>query len=1151
MSTSARTTFRLVLIFATILFVVESAPGFSAEETATVAPVKTQAKTLAVKPGEAAATQQEFEEAVKAFSERVQEFTVDIGELVGDQYSRKEKEIDTKYEAEVSKLEAQEADAILSAIEALEKFIALYPSVPEYSPDVMFRLAELYYQKGKKEFDLVREQLLKDYERKLAMFDEGKIDKEPTAPHPDFNRTIELYNRIAANFPDYRYIDAVYYQMAYCYQEEGNLPNVRRALENLIASRPKSQYIAEAYLRIGNAYFDELNYDPALQALLKAAEFEGSTFYDQILYKLASTYFILNRFDDAVATFTRVNDYSEKMKEKQGRHSYYRDESIKYIAFCHAQSSDYWTKTGEHNAEMYFDATGAKPWEADVFRDLGDYFVQQTKWEDAVAAYRRVLTKDPYNPENPELQNKIIDIYIWGLKDEKMQNQERERLVNDYGEGSEWAKRNADNPDALQVAQSLALNSLRQWAIFQHMQAQKYKELGKMDDALVYYKRAADAYRRFLTKFPNDKEAYDLNYNLAEALFFSGDYKSAVAEFTKVRDSKLDNKYFQDSAFAVVLCYDNLIGKKGDQLTATEEETQAQQRERLKGKVEKKEIPELKKKYVEAGDFYVAHATKPQKQEEIAFNSAFILFEFNHLDEARDRFINFVNNFPKSELAPRAARHIIDTYTLVEDWVKVTEWSEKLASLEIGSGEEREKMLAQFKMIKGNAMANYAAELEQRKEYEKAAEQYMKAVGQDAKGKDAPAMLYNAAANYSRAKRPAKAMELFQRMVDEYPDAEFAGESLYYVAENAFDSFQLDQASSAYKNLYTKYADKGLEPKRKCQAIFNHAMLKEFNHEYESAAGIYEKYSNECDSIEPDAPVKLFVAGELYEKLSDWKNMQRIYESFIKKYGQKPENHRFVVQAYFKIGKAYEGRKAGKGDGGPMIKEAVKFYNKALEFFDTHPGLASDALANNLAAQAKFTLVSLEDEKYMTIKIAGRNPKQMKESFDKKQQAMNDMIKLYSEVKRYKSPEYFLATTYKTGEVIVSFADALFDAPVPPELVKFGEDAVLEYQQQLADQARPFYELASKTYLEAFDSGKKAKLFASPWMKRVYQGLNHPNIRGLVGETLHMRKRAKPLFRQRVTSPLPVDNGRPHVPVKPKEEAPAGEQQAAPQPKAN
>lgn len=1086
---------------------------------------KSEATPIEIEEGDYPLAAKDVAAAVKRFTKRASEFQSDIAGTVEENFEHRDKVIDRKYEAELARFEKQEMSVILSAIEKFESFVKRFPKEKQYTPDAMFRLAELYYQKARQEFNQNREQRIAEYEKQLDMFDEGLIDDEPKAPHPDFFYSLKYYNIITRDFPNYRYIGDVYYLMAYCYQEEGNLPRVRRAFEDLIASRPDSKYVAESYLRIGDAYFNEHNYEPALESLLRAATYRDSALYDQILYKLASTYFILNRFDESIRVFASLNDYSEEILKKKKRHSYFRDESVKYIAFCYAQGTDYWDRAGVNNAVRFFEKYGDPKWEADVFRDLGDYFFQQAKWNEAVVAYKRVLNKDPWDQDNPKLQMKIISIYLRGIKDDKQMNIERERLIEEFGEDSAWAMQNADNPEAVEEATTLALDSLKQWAYFLHLQAYKYRQSGNEGEAKKYYRQASRAYKRFLKRFPHDQDAYELTFRLAEARFYSGNYKSASKTYLAIRDSKLSKKHYQIAAYQLVLCYWNQILEQEGQLTQTEEEAQEQQRERLKGKVEKQEIPELKTRYVAAADYYVANAEAPEDKEGLAWNSAEIYFEYNELEPARTRYIDIVNNFPKSEFAPRAAERIIDTYKIVEDWVQVTEWSERLAALEIGSTEEREKMRARLKFVKGNAMAQYAMELEQRKEWEKAADQYLKAVAMDPRGKDAPKMIYNAAIDYGNAKRPAKAMTLFERIVNDYPEAEFASESLYFVAESAYDAFNLDKASQAYSRLYTKYPD--TDQKRICLAIYNHAQLEEFNHAYRKAARIYEKYVNECGEVDKNAPLILFRAGEIYEKLKDWNRMNKIYQSFIDRYGRTEGNQRFAIQAYVRMADAYEVR--GKS------RNAIKFYKKAIEFFNAVKALETDALANQLTAKAEFALVELEFEKYKAMKIRGKNQKQLAKSFKEKETRMLEVVELYTKIKNYRSPEYFLAASTRSAECIETYANSLFDAPIliPKEIKRAGIDYVEEfkaqYEQTMYDLSTPYYKKSAEMYLEALEEARKAKLYSSAWMKRLFQALNRPNVKPHVLGSIKLRKPELPKFKKDVVMPMPLDNGSKHV----------------------
>ena len=86
---------------------------------------------------------------------------------------------------------------------------------------------------------------------------------------------------------------------------------------------PEAKFATEAWVRIGEYYFDAYN-DP--DALAKAADayehaIEDTThaLYDKALYKLGWTYYRMDRFDDAVSRFLALVDYYQAEAKAQGR----------------------------------------------------------------------------------------------------------------------------------------------------------------------------------------------------------------------------------------------------------------------------------------------------------------------------------------------------------------------------------------------------------------------------------------------------------------------------------------------------------------------------------------------------------------------------------------------------------------------------------------------------------------------------------------------------------------------------------------------------------------------------------------------------------------------------------------------------------------
>ena len=70
------------------------------------------------------------------------------------------------------------------------------------------------------------------------------------------------------------------------------------------------------------------------------------------------------------------------------------------------------------------------------------------------------------------------------------------------------------------------------------------------------YSLAARSYADFLKKYPNDKDAFQWSYYLAECLYFSEQYMPAFEQYQAVRETDLKEKDFakvqEQSAFSVV-----------------------------------------------------------------------------------------------------------------------------------------------------------------------------------------------------------------------------------------------------------------------------------------------------------------------------------------------------------------------------------------------------------------------------------------------------------------------------------------------------------------------------------------------------------------------------------------------------------------------
>ena len=135
----------------------------------------------------------------------------------------------------MSKLERERR---VAAIKEFEKFVAKYPNNDKYTPDAIFRLAELHFERSADEFLVATEK----YDDAMADFDEGKIKTEPTPPGKDFSKSIALFGRLLLTWPDYERADGALYLKGFCLAEMGRAVPARDAFLNLVKKYPKSQF---------------------------------------------------------------------------------------------------------------------------------------------------------------------------------------------------------------------------------------------------------------------------------------------------------------------------------------------------------------------------------------------------------------------------------------------------------------------------------------------------------------------------------------------------------------------------------------------------------------------------------------------------------------------------------------------------------------------------------------------------------------------------------------------------------------------------------------------------------------------------------------------------------------------------------------------
>jgi cellulose synthase operon protein C len=1012
------------------------------------------------------------ERELEYFQRGAAEYARDLKERIALAYEEQKRILSLQYDSAIEELEEEERRRRLDAIARFEAFIEKYPNDPLYTPDAMFRLAELYFEKSADDFLIAN----RAYEDELIAFDEGRRPTEPEPPAPSYEKTIALHSELLGRFPDYRLADAARYLLGYAYGEQQQYEQALNAYQTLAANHPTSKFLPEVWTRIGEIYFDRSgteNLENALAAYGEVTKYPDSPFYDKALYKIAWTYYRLDRFQESVDAFIELVAYADQQEALTGiSGSELRAEALEYVAISLANES--WGGFGR--AKQVLGPLEDEEYAPELWQSYGEILFDQTRYRDAIEVLTYTIEKFPNQPDNPEAQEKIVRAYE-RLRDFDGATEAREELVADYSKGSDWYAANAGNEDALRKAESLTERSLYTAAIFRHQQAQAFKGDGKIRQATTSYRQAADAYQSYLKRFPKSSNAYDFEFYLAECLFYSGEYGAAADQYAEVRDSTVNNKHLEAAALSAVIAYERLIETQAEK--GALKELPLLTADKRKGEeVTPKDIAPVREELVSASDRYLTLIPEGERAPAIAYRAAEVYYRHDQFPEARRRFETIVQTYPQSEVAKYASNLIIESYLAVEDWEAVEEVSNRLMAA-ASSGDEatqRDEFVAQLQVFKVGAQFKQAEKFDAQGDYEKAATTYVRLVDENPSHEFADKALFNAAIAYEKVKRFDSASQVYRRIYDSYPKSDLAPRALFREGINAEKGFDFDTAVGAYGKLIDRYPDS----ENRADAMYNLAVVLENTQDYGRAADAYADYAR-AFSGRDDAGEVFFRSALVYEKMKAWPQMISTLESFIRRHRNDRSQRERIVKAYQKMGEAF----AAQG----MERQAQSAYADCVRSFQRRR-LSVQSPAGAVAADCQLQLAEAKFRAYDEIEIEGTGQAQVK-ALQAKARAQREVEQAYKQVFDYKRVEPTLAASYRIGHSYERFAEALFTAPIPPE-IQDDEELAFEYKAQLEDRAAVLERKAEAAYRKAYEEGKRTKV-SNKWTERTLEGLNKYN----------------------------------------------------------
>ncbi len=1079
---------------------------------------------------------EELQREVDTFTKSGSVFRDTVTSLVRREYLQRRRERERWYGAQIQEEDDAFNAAREEAIAMFENFVRRYPNDPKYTPDAMFRLGELYFERSAIEF----QQLYDDAQVARGAGDLTAEDNLPTAP--DFTPTIDVYQELAARFPNYERNDGVYYLIGYTLNETGRPEEALAAWLALVCAnkyrydpawrpppegasasaqdrypaltldgRPlgasvggggfsdpyrdcaaisdSARFVSETWFRIGEYHFDDFGGDNALDLSIAAygriLEDPEDRNYNLALYKVAWAYYRASRYPDAIRNFSKLVQWSDDEERATGRAgSELRPEAIEYLGIAFAY--DDWNENqvadqleGGRTGLARIQDPSLLPqdgdWTPEVYLQLGQVYFDEAKYPEAIAAWRLALANWPNHHRAPQVLNDIAIAH-------QMHNEFDLAIVartelTGYGQGSDWWNANMEHPAEQRDAELLAENALIVAAIHHHSRAQRARQqcveeqnVKLCKDAQQEYALAAEAYRGYLERYPNNPQTYELHYNLADALYWSEDYEQAATEYAEVRDSNADDAYLAESARRVVESLKRIADRDIEEgrLAVRSEAPPVVGQPPTAAPVA---MPETTQRLARAREIYLGRVSPKRDTEGVRpaydYNNALLLYWYGYWPQAKERFARIYEegcsgdradatgqvaweNLRAMAMAEQDSEEIRRLATEIQE--RGCTFTAQASAIDCADPSNREQPICQAgadltALVYQDALdvykaAGQATGTEQQRLYEQSATMLVAAVNANPGDPQAPVALEYAALALESTNRYESAGTLYQRIIDDVGPLQAADEAeqqqldailanahfkLGYSAARYFD---FDRAVENYRVLadserFAASTDPQVQEQRS-NALINSAIMLEQLQRYQEATAYYRRVYETVDDPEVKRTALFRIADMAYRQRRYADAIQGM-EEFISVYGNDGRAGELVVQAHWRIAQSQ------KALGRP--RDYLAALDGVIRAYD-RSGQRPGSIAAGYAAEAQFILADRRIDGFEEFKIDVGNPRSMQgyvntlaARIDKGGAEAQSIVDGYEPVLQYRRPQWTIAAFVQQGRTYEVLARSVLNAP--------------------------------------------------------------------------------------------------------------------------
>lgn len=363
---------------------------------------------------------------------------------------------------------------------------------------------------------------------------------------------IQRYQQYLKRYPNRPDNDLILYQLSRAYAVDGRIDEARITIDQLAANYPQSKYIDEIQFRRGETFFVEGDYKQAQLAYAVVVDSHPeSIYYEKALYKHGWSLFKQNNYDAALESYISLLDYNQKngkLDQIQLASSLSHADSELLNDVLRVVSLSFSYSSSKQPIASFFNRHGRREYEPLLYLKQGELYLSKERITDAADTYLSFTEQYPFSIYTPQIHALAIDAYQKAGFSELVLA-EKQRFIKSYNIGSAyWSQAKAETRDELQPVLTSHLYDI----------STHYHALARASKKVEAYITAASWYQLYLDSFPEDKNAAEINFLLAETRFEAKQYELAIQEYEKTAYQYPSHKNSAEAGYAAIVSYNAL-----------------------------------------------------------------------------------------------------------------------------------------------------------------------------------------------------------------------------------------------------------------------------------------------------------------------------------------------------------------------------------------------------------------------------------------------------------------------------------------------------------------------------------------------------------------------------------------------------------------